>query len=686
MSSEGEIGSLNGSVLRGNYVKQILRVSHEVKRFVLNGEVFEAIMGSQDLPANSCWVEANIEDDNIDLNPEFIVIEAVDENGNALEKDWKFRVEKTGKGLKITDCVEHSGGHLVIAPTYTVEGETLEVIAVEDDFLHDNLDLTKVTFPYTLTSVGNKHANDMFEITYSGPDDGKEQNIGGGGDTDAAESWKGTPHVCDYKVLGTSTWRMTVDVRLSMDNLEHFNEYGSCLFATKEKTLSNNYNDGSMQLYLRADKGIVLKLDQTGDTYMFNNPANPANGTQYVGDAFTFILENDGAGGYLAQMVYGDGTVEAFELTAADNAELHDFDTIWSSLGEGIEVNVEFEKLTSKGLFVGCKNLTTIAVDEANPSFTGCDHGVLYNKSMTHIIRFPEGGGEVIENCGYEENGHRHFETPRTVTMVYAGALHGVNAHVVFHSNPHIMHVDGHEAHMIAKYHLVLDDDSDVIDFVTANANTFETFHYRRAPLAEGKFGTVMLPFVPENNVQEKYEFFELLNGDDKSIFFTRVADGALKANVPYLFRLLEGKGDVALGEDATVDEFYSEKQKTIEDVGNNVPVVNGEWETVGCYNSETKEVGGESDAYYGVNQGNLVRVETKFHSRPYRAYYKLKGAGTTAPAKLVLRLSDGSTTEITPDQIEGWETPMYYDLMGRQVLNPTNGVYIVNGKKVVIK
>ena len=43
-------------------------------------------------------------------------------------------------------------------------------------------------------------------------------------------------------------------------------------------------------------------------------------------------------------------------------------------------------------------------------------------------------------------------------------------------------------------------------------------------------------------------------------------------------------------------------------------------------------------------------------------------------------------TTEISPEQVEGFVAPIYYDLQGRRVLNPTNGVYIVNGKKVVVK
>ena len=689
------VTSLDGSVLRGNFVGETLHLSDTTKRFVLEEDMFEAITGSTEIPANSCWIETNIERNDIELVLKYI---------NAGD-GWKFRVKNTGKGLTITECIEQ-GSNAVLTfnseygYTYEVNGETKEsaqvweVIAISDQLLKDNTFIEEVYLPKTLTSVGSGYANYMFDMDYNGPDNGFGDNIGVPEDTGTdeewtedeekaykeAHDWTGTPRACKYNILSTSTWRMTVKVTKSADAVS-FNDYGSCLLATKANTLADDYMDGSMQLYLKSDNGIAFKLDTNGDRYVFNR------GNKYgLGDAysFTFVLENDGAGCYMVKVIFENGTVEDYEILATDDAELHDFNTIWTSLGSGVDVNVKFEKLTNMGLFAGCTNLKVIGVDEENPSFTGCDHGVLYNKAMTHVIRFPEGGGHVVENCGYEEKGHRHFETPRTVTMVYAGALHGVNAHIVFHSNPLIMHVDGHEEHMIAKYHLLLDDDNEVIDFVTANANTFETFQYRRPPLAEGKYGTIMLPFVPEN-AQDKYEFFELLEGDSESIFFSRVADGALQANVPYLYRLLEGKGDVVLGNDPAIDEFSSEGQATIEDVGYNVPITNGDWESVGCYNRATKEVGGERDAYYGVNQGNLVRVATRFHLRPYRAYYKLKAAGTAAPARLILRMLNGNTTEITPDQVEGWEELIYYDLQGRRVLNPENGIYIVNGKKVVL-
>ena len=46
--------------------------------------------------------------------------------------------------------------------------------------------------------------------------------------------------------------------------------------------------------------------------------------------------------------------------------------------------------------------------------------------------------------------------------------------------------------------------------------------------------------------------------------------------------------------------------------------------------------------------------------------------------------MDDGTFTDI--EEIEG-ETAneVYYDLQGRVVMNPTNGIYILNGKKIII-
>ena len=52
-------------------------------------------------------------------------------------------------------------------------------------------------------------------------------------------------------------------------------------------------------------------------------------------------------------------------------------------------------------------------------------------------------------------------------------------------------------------------------------------------------------------------------------------------------------------------------------------------------------------------------------------------------------KIDHSSTTDVERiiidlDEIEGID--IYYDLGGRRVENPTNGIYIVNGKKILIK
>ena len=46
----------------------------------------------------------------------------------------------------------------------------------------------------------------------------------------------------------------------------------------------------------------------------------------------------------------------------------------------------------------------------------------------------------------------------------------------------------------------------------------------------------------------------------------------------------------------------------------------------------------------------------------------------------------DDDTTAIDSIENDADKAPVYYDLMGRRVVNPTRGIYIVNGKKVFVR
>ena len=89
--------------------------------------------------------------------------------------------------------------------------------------------------------------------------------------------------------------------------------------------------------------------------------------------------------------------------------------------------------------------------------------------------------------------------------------------------------------------------------------------------------------------------------------------------------------------------------------------------------------------------------------SRNPIGFYKVKSNVTNIPGNkaflvltnaeaqakgFVLEFEDGGTTgiETIESSKNSTEDGVYYDLQGRRVENPTRGVYIVNGKKVVIK
>ena len=662
MSNNNAKGGLPYSVLRGSYEKHTLVHTEGIKKFVLHEKHFDDLQtyykrvleneegeAVVEMPANTCWLEANIEADQIGLT----------EGSYVKIDDWLILYENRPKGILLSSiAVSGEGGALVIPKTYNINGEEKQIVAISEDFFENNTEITSVTLPATLSDVGASKLTLLEQITYHGFAESKMGEVG-----QFINTGMNTP------ISGDNTWRMTVAVKIDSETID-FNEWGSAILATKEETLADYYDDGSMQLYLKNDHdSIIFKLDNADDRYTFcySNP----DGTTLVNDTFTFVLDNDGSGGYDAKVIFANGKEQVHAITARDKAELKLFRNIFSSMPEGMHVTVTFEDKVNDGLFVGCTNLREIIVADDSESFTSID-GVLYSKDGTHIIRFPEGATGA-------------YDIDKKVTRLNPGSLHGVNADITFHSNPKILFVADHEEHMMARYYLSLED-ADKVDFESDNTNTFETVRYERAPLAKEKFGTFFLPFVPEN-IMDKYDFFELVGGDNTGLVFSQVEK--VEANKPYLYTLKE---DATNGNG---NDVFTAGKTTIVSVGDSVHVGEGEWKAFGTYRNDYVLTSNYKDSYYyylSASSGMFHRVTQRLDLRPFRAYFvwvpeTTEGQTIQAAPKLALRFSNGSTTEISPEQVEGWEeTPVYYDLMGRRVENPIDGVYIVNGKKVVIR
>lgn len=131
------------------------------------------------------------------------------------------------------------------------------------------------------------------------------------------------------------------------------------------------------------------------------------------------------------------------------------------------------------------------------------------------------------------------------------------------------------------------------------------------------------------------------------------------------------GTGNVAPHQVGTSDAYVQGCLSTIETSASDSPLKY-------AISSSATHAGGET-ANVTLQPCKGVKIS------PFRAFFY--GFDAAAGAPVLARFDDGSgTTKISEIRNGEFTESVVYDLQGRQVLNPTKGLYIINGKKVIIK
>lgn len=258
-----------------------------------------------------------------------------------------------------------------------------------------------------------------------------------------------------------------------------------------------------------------------------------------------------------------------------------------------------------------------------------------------------------------------------------------------------------------ATLNLQLNDDDDL----ALNANTFDNVTYNRA-FAVGATGTMIVPFEP-TNVPSTFKVYTLSSFSNKVMTFEQVE--RVQANTPYIYKnetgrkiTLSATGEVSLNPESdehnvTTDsgwEMHGLYKKSTVDTGNSATSAadydgNSEYWT---YSSANQDKNGFGVFKNVINRVNVYPYRVYFTGLTYNEVFNNAAGGSVgayAPERsLSVEFVDlDGTTSITEITIDGAgnigsavEEGVYYDLSGRRVENPTTGIYILNGKKVLVK
>lgn len=187
---------------------------------------------------------------------------------------------------------------------------------------------------------------------------------------------------------------------------------------------------------------------------------------------------------------------------------------------------------------------------------------------------------------------------------------------------------------------------------------------------------TTCLPTAPQTSAGIKY--YTLSGSTSSSLQFVEIT-GAPQANTPYL---------VAVSSDTEINLSVSESQSVTLKKESDNTASTGAFRFVGTTVGLTNAEAAAMQAYF-LQDGNVWgKVTTEYYEAylpPFRAYIVPIASG--ARSTLTGGFDDETTSINTMQLTDNDGTTHYFDLNGRRINKPVaKGVYVVNGKKVLIK
>ena len=238
---------------------------------------------------------------------------------------------------------------------------------------------------------------------------------------------------------------------------------------------------------------------------------------------------------------------------------------------------------------------------------------------------------------------------------------------------------------------------------------------YNRTLLADSKWNALYVPFeIPVADIIDKYDVAyindvrlydsngnnETDENDQMATEVIKVTSGTLHANHPYIIRVKKSLTDEEKAAARTMNLALSTKLCPAEEKTYDCSSLYTRYEFAGTYNKLSKEqimeqCGGNAGLYAIATDGTWHIIKDGSSLKPFRLYLSITNRdgspyrpNETAAAAIRIRVvgEEDDATGIDNSQFTIDNSQFVYDLQGRRVTHPAKGIYIVGGKKTVIK
>ncbi len=188
---------------------------------------------------------------------------------------------------------------------------------------------------------------------------------------------------------------------------------------------------------------------------------------------------------------------------------------------------------------------------------------------------------------------------------------------------------------------------------------------YQRTGLTAGNYGTICLPYAATITGATIYKITSTVGSGESltGINIEEVEGNAVEAGKAYIFK---ATGTTLT---ATYSGSYTE--------------ASAGYGMMGTYTATTAPQGS-----YVIGSDNMIHKVTgdAVNVGQYKGYITLDGIDPAAPGLDFIPFFDSELSGINTVQASESKVNGYFNLNGQRVAQPTKGLYIVNGKKVVLK